>query len=200
MDLKNNYLIIKNRNKVILFIALIVLLNFLLLPIDLYLQKNYIYRTLNLKDKQSLTLKNKKTFYIPNVSDEINIFEYTVNDKKIYDSLNFDNKDLDEFKKDKNFMLILSHLNLQSFLKNDLPKESITTLLFLNKVLNRDKYYINDLRGWDFIIIDKIKNKVTLVNCVKSSFTLSWYEFKSDYMSDLFFWQNLFILLALFFF
>ncbi|MDD7351997.1 MAG: hypothetical protein PUG84_00910 [Peptoniphilaceae bacterium] len=118
-------------------------------------------------------MKNKKTFYIPNVSDEINIFEYTVNDKKIYDSLNFDNKDLDEFKKDKNFMLILSHLNLQSFLKNDLPKESITTLLFLNKVLNRDKYYINDLRGWDFIIIDKIKNKVTLVNCVKSSFTLS---------------------------
>lgn len=173
MDLKNNYLIIKSINKVILFIALIVLLNFLLLPIDLYLQKNYIYRTLNLKDKQSLTLKNKKTFYLPNVSDEINIFEYTVNDKKIYDSLNFDNKDLDEFKKDKKFMLILSHLNLQSFLKNDLPKESITTLLFLNKELNRDKYYINDLKGWDFIIIDKIKNTVTLVNCVKSSFTLS---------------------------
>ncbi|OLR65005.1 hypothetical protein [Peptoniphilus porci] len=173
MDLKNNCLIIKDRNKVILFIVLIALLNFVLLPIDSYLQNNYIYKVLNLKDKESLTLESKKTFYLPNVSDEINIFEYNVKDKKIYDSLDFDNKDLDAFKKDKNFMLILSHLNLQSFLKNDLPKDSITTLLFFNRRLNSNNYYIKDLKGWDFIIIDKYKNKITLVNYVKSSFTLS---------------------------
>ena len=51
-DLRNNYLIMKDKNKTFLFLTLIILLNFLLLPIDSYFQNNYIYRLLNLKDKK----------------------------------------------------------------------------------------------------------------------------------------------------
>lgn len=164
----------KDKNKTFLFLTLIILLNFLLLPIDSYFQNNYIYRLLNLKDKKSLIFEDKKTFYLYNTSDEINIFEFRIRDKKIYNSISsFDKKELDNLKKDNNFMLILSHLNLQSYLENNLQEGSLITLFFLNKKLNTNNYCNSYINGWDFIIIDKAKNKLTLVNYVKSRVNLS---------------------------
>ena len=174
----------KDKNKTLLFVALIILLNFLLFSIDLHLEKNYIYRVLNLKDKNSLTLESKNTFHSLHDSDEIKLYEYIINDKKVYTAFSFfENNKLHKFKKASNLEPIMSHLNLQSYLENNFK-----TLFLFNMKLNTTNYNNTTFGGWDFIILDKSKNKLILVKYIKSHFTLSLYNFESDtILSDFFY-------------
>lgn len=114
----------KDKKSTVFFVFFILLINFLLLPIDYYLQNNNVFRLLNLKDKSSLRLNNKDVFYNHNTFDKISIFEFNVSDDNIYKSLRFTSEDeLEKYKNDKKLMLILSHLNLQSYLESNLPKK-----------------------------------------------------------------------------
>lgn len=178
----------RSKNKSLLFISLIVLLNFLLFSIDLYLEKNYIYRILNLKNPNSLTLENKNTFHSLNDSDEIKLYEYKINDKKVYTAFSFfENNKLYKLKKASNLKLIMSHLNLQSYLENNISQNNFKTLFLFNMKLNTTNYYNTTFTGWDFIILDKSKNKLILVKYIKPRFTLSLYNFESDtILSDFF--------------
>ena len=186
--LKSNYHIMRSKNKSLLFIFLIVLLNFLLFSIDLYLEKNYIYRILNLKNPNSLTLENKNTFNSLNDSDEIKLYEYKINDKKVYTAFSFfENNKLYKLKKASNLKLIMSHLNLQSYLENNISQNNFKTLFLFNMKLNTTNYCNTTFTGWDFIILDKSKNKLILVKYIKPRFTLSLYNFESDtILSDFF--------------
>lgn len=178
----------RSKNKSLLFISLIVLLNFLLFSIDLHLEKNYIYRILNLKNHNSLTLENKNTFHSLNDSDEIKLYEYKINDKKVYTAFSFfENNKLYKLKKVSNLELIMSHLNLQSYLENNISQNNFKTLFLFNMKSNTTNYCNTTFTGWDFIILDKSKNKLILVKYIKPRFTLSLYNFESDtILSDFF--------------
>lgn len=164
----------KDKKSTVFFVFFILLINFLLLPIDYYLENNNVFRLLNLKDKTSLSLINKDVFYNHKTFDKINIFEFNISDDNIYESTKFTSKDdLEKYKNDKKLMLILSHLNLQSYLESNLPKISIRFFLFPHKKLNEFDYRNNTISGWDFIIIDETKSKLILINYVKSQINLS---------------------------
>lgn len=174
----------KDKKSTVFFVFFILLINFLLLPIDYYLQNNNVFRLLNLKDKSSLILNNKDVFYNHKTFDKINILEFNISDDNIYKSLRFTSKDeLEKYKNDKKLMLILSHLNLQSYLESNLPKKSIRFFLFPHKKLNEFDYCNNTISGWDFIIIDETKSKLILINYVKSQLIFLSYNFMPDYSS-----------------
>lgn len=92
----------KDKKSTVFFVFFILLINFLLLPIDYYLQNNNVFRLLNLKDKSSLSLNNKDVFYNHKTFDKINILEFNISDDNIYKSLRFTSKDeLEKYKNDK---------------------------------------------------------------------------------------------------
>lgn len=154
--------------KLIVLIIFLFLINFILYQSDLYQNKMYVYKLLGIEETKGMSLIEEKN--IRNLDgSRIKYSEYDIKNMKAFNDLTTNkskNYNNNYCINDENFKIIMSYLNLDTYL-GCLPKSKYTKL-YLKNVLNKENISEKDNIGWDFIIIDKNINRLFFVNYKKA--------------------------------